>query len=270
MALPSLSLVALVSCLVAAEASSGDAGAGHSLRKDQIAKRFVRAMDSKHKLRVCNVYPYAAPLDVFLWKDKLTESAMHYKECRDFGPSMKAGDVIEFKVGDAQAGTFSISDLPNADSTLLLVVFRHDVLSTAVEFESHVFVNLLNAQIAVMDTYRGAKKTSARIQDRKDSQVARSEELRYDSVVAINPGHYEIILVGDDGEKKASQELVALNRESYVVMRCGVEAQQGKAYPQELVVFPHSDPKALTGAAAARVCAGSVFAAALAALSLFG
>jgi len=268
MYMPWLSLVGVATCLLAAEASSGASSASDRLRANQIAKRFIRAMDSNHKLRVCNAFPYAAPLDVFLWKDKITQTPMAYKECRDFGPNLKPGDKVDFKVGDAPAGHFSISDLPPADSTLLLVIFRHDTLSTAVEFESHVFANLLNAQIAVMDTYRGASKTSARIQDRKDSQLARSEELRYDSVVAVNPGTYEIILVGEDGEKKAGQALVALNRESYIVMRCGVEAQQGQAYPQELVVYPHSDEKALAGAAAPNVRLGAGVALVLAAFAV--
>merc|ERR1719171_736204 len=182
--------------------------------------------------------------------DKLTATAMPYKECRDLTPSLKPGDKLEFKVGDASAGHFSVSDLPNNDATLLLIIYRHDALSTAVAFESHVFANLLNAQVAVIDCYRGAAKSTPRIQDRKDSKLARSEELRYDSVVAVNQGSYEIILQGADGEQVAKKDLVALNRESYVIIRSGVESQQGKVYPQELMVFPESDPKVLTGAAA--------------------
>ena len=59
------------------------------------------------------------------------------------------------------------------------------------------------------------------------------EDLRFDSVVAVNPGRYHVKLFNEDGEKVASEELVALNKESYIVMRCGVEAQQGQAYPQD-------------------------------------
>ena len=40
---------------------------------------------------------------------------------------------------------------------------------------------------------------------------------------------------------KFKNRLVALNRESYVVLRTGVEAQQGPSYAQELVVFAESD-----------------------------
>jgi len=216
---------------------------------------FVRSLEFKHRLRVCNAYPYAASLDVFRGRsEKMTgEQAMAYKSCRDFVSPLKAGDKLEFKVGDASAGTFSVSDLPNNDAVLLLVIHRHDTLSTAVSFESHVFANLLNAQVAIIDTYKGAARATPKIMDssKADKKDARSEELRYDSVVAVNPGIYQVLLAGQDGETKAESKLVALNRESYVVLRTGVEAQQGPAYPQELVVFPQSDPAALRGAAAA-------------------
>jgi len=64
---------------------------------------------------------------------------------------------------------------------------------------------------------------------KKNSTV--SEELRYDSVVAVNPGEYEVELMGDDGLVKSQSRLVALNHESYVVLRTGVEDQQGQQYP---------------------------------------
>merc|ERR1719266_491333 len=86
----------------------------------------------------------------------------------------------------------------------------------------------------------------------KGGKSSRSEELRFESVVAVNPGVYEVALVGSDGETKAKNSLVALNRESYIVLRTGVEAKQGPSYPQELVVYPKRDPSALHSAAAPR------------------
>jgi len=218
---------------------------------------FVRAFEFKHRLRVCNAYPYVAALDVYRSKEeKLTsESAMPYKSCKDFVSPLKVGDKLEFKVGDVSAGTFSVSDLPNNDAVLLLVIHRHDTLSTAVAFESHVFANLLNAQVAIIDTYKGMRKAKLHIMDSggAGSQM-RSEELRYDSVVAVNPGKYEVVLSDLAGKPEAKSQLVALDRESYVVLRMGVEAQQGQSYPEELVVYPASDTAALhrtrSGAAA--------------------
>merc|ERR1719240_1663985 len=175
---------------------------------------------------------------------------MQYKTCQDLKIQLKAGDKLQFKVGDANAGTFSVSDLPNNDAVLLLVIYRHDTLSTAVSFESHVFANLLNAQVAVIDTYKGSAKSTLKIQDDDSAKTSRAEDLRYDSVVAVNPGMYQCMLQGSDGKSMNKASLVALNRESYVVLRVGVEAQAGQAYPQELVVFPKSDPAMLRGAAA--------------------
>jgi len=223
---------------------------------------FVKALDFKHRLRVCNAYPYAAALDVYRGRsEKMTADApMAYQSCQDFKSGLKAGDKLEFKVGDANAGTFSVSDLPNNDAVLLLVIYRHDTLSTAVSFESHVFANLLNAQLAVLDTYKGSEKSKLAIRDAGDAKTSRSEELRYDSVVAVNPGKYECALVGTDGKEVQKKELVALNRESYVVIRSGVEAQQGPTYAQSLMVYPQSDASMLGAAASVRASLALLFA----------
>jgi len=217
------------------------------------AEGFVRALEFKHRLRVCNAYPFAASLDVLRGKtDKLTgDDPMPYKACRDFMAPLHSGDKLEFKVGDMSTGTFSVADLPSNDAVLLLVVHRHDTLSTAVSFESHVFANLESAQVAVIDTYKGVAKATTRIMDAKPAKDAkaptasRSEELRFDSVVAVNPGVYQVMLADKDGKEEAKSELVALAHESYVVLRTGVEAQQGQSFTQELVVFPKSDKASL-------------------------
>merc|ERR1719223_1909644 len=157
-----------------------------------MADGFVKALEFKHRLRVCNAYPYTASLDVFRSTDKLTDEPMNYKSCKDFQTPMKAGDKLEFKIGDASAGTFAVSDLPNNDAILLLIIHRHDQVSTAVSFESHVFANLLNAQVAVIDTYKGVATATPKIKDRADAtKSSRSEDLRFSSVVAVNPGTYE-------------------------------------------------------------------------------
>jgi len=236
-------------CMVAAALT--DHGA---LRANSQAQGFVQALQFKHRLRVCNAYPYSAALDVYRGRsEKLTNDApMHYKTCKDFAAPLQPGDKLEFKVGDASAGTFSVSDLPNNDAVLLLVIHRHDTLSTAVSFESHVFGNLMNAQVAIIDTFKGKASSTPTIMDvAGKGKTSRSEELRYDSVVAINPGLYEVELAGADGKAAAKTQLVALSHESYVIIRTGVEAQQGPAYPQDLIVFPQSDVAALKGSAQA-------------------
>jgi hypothetical protein len=227
--------------------SNGGNGGLHSA-----ATSFVKALEFKRRLRVCNAYPYPTALDIYRGSEQMTEEEpMSYKSCRDFSTELTAGEKLIFKVGNANAGTFSVSDLPNNDAVLLLIVYRHDTLSTAVSFESHVYANLLNAQVAVVDAYKGPEKAALKIEDHTDAKTSRSEELRFDSVVAVNPGKYDVVLLGTEGETVATSSLVALNRESYIIMRTGVKAQQGSSYSQELVVYPQSDAS-LLGAAPVR------------------
>lgn len=226
------------------------ASAGQIARPAQHKGQFlVKAITFKHRLRACNAYPYAAPLDVYKNRnEKLTaDEPMPYKTCREFTFPLKAGDKLKFKVGDANAGVFSVSDLPNTDAVLLLVIHRHDTLTNAVSFESHVFAKLLNSQIAIIDTYKGSQKAAIRIQDSGDKNK-RGEDLHYNSVVAVNPGDYDVVLKGTDGKVKSKANLVAVNKESYVILRVGVEAQQGQSYPQEVVVAPHSKEPVWSGA----------------------
>jgi hypothetical protein len=188
-------------------------------------------------------------LDIYRGKsEKFTDDGpMKYGTCRDFVAPLQSGDQIEFKVGDASAGTFAVAELPQNDAVLFLVISRHDTLSTAVSFESHVFANLKNAEIVVVDAYRGAKQSTVVIKDapkgsfeEASTTMARSEELRYDSVVAIDPGDYEVELVGSDSKRQAKTRFKAVERETYVILRTGLEAQDGQSYPQELLIYPNS------------------------------
>lgn len=203
------------------------------------------APEFKHRLRVCNAYPYNDAVDVYRGREKLTKLPMAYKMCGDFASQLLAGDKLKFMVGDNSAGTFTISDLPNNDAVLLLVIHRHDTLSTAVAFKSHVFANLLNAQVAVIDAFKGRSRGTAEIHDGS----ARREKLKYNSVVAMNPGEYKVDLVDAGGKDQVIEDLVALNRESYVIIRTGVDSEQGPQYPQDLIVYPMSDPALLHSAA---------------------
>jgi hypothetical protein len=211
---------------------------------------WVKSLNFKHRLRVCNAYPSENGqhgFDIYRGvNEKLTpDETLTYKKCREFKVGLKAGDRIKFKVDDINAGVFSVSDLPNNDAVMLLVIYRHDEASTSVSFESHVFANLLNAQIAVIDTYKGNNVSKLRIEDHRSAKSSRAEELRYDSVVAVNPGKYDCVLSDKDNQDKSRAEFVALNRESYVILRVGVDSKNSQPYDQEIIVFPQSDEKLL-------------------------
>merc|ERR1719291_694539 len=178
---------------------------------------------------------------------------IRYENCRDFDAALKVGDKLEFKMGEATTGTFAVSELPSNDAVLLLVVHRHDPLSTAVSFESHVFSNMESPQVAIIDAYKGNAKGRAVISDARAAggPPARREELRYSSVVSVLAGEYRVELDGPGGPEAASKPLVALPHENYVLLRTGIEARNGQSYPEDLVVFPRSQAKVAQRSAAA-------------------
>jgi len=220
---------------------------------------FIRGLTFRHRLRICNAYPFGAAINVRRGETDLTGSSpLLYKDCNDYRLELHVGDRLEFLVDEAGAGIFAINELPNANAVLLLVMHRHDTLSTAVSFQSHVFATLVNPQIAVIDTYQGHRHSVPRIMDAEDaaSGAQRMEDLRYSSAVAVNPGVYKLALVHEDGHEAAKSDLVALNRESYVVLRVGVDAKQGPSYDEELVVYPRSSVLGLSrsGSSKAALC----------------
>lgn len=222
----------------------------HASDRGPASGSFLRASSFEYRLRVCNAYPYQAALDVYRGESTLltTSAPMPYKACQDFQTPLQLRDKVEFKVGDTSTGTFTVSDLPSDDALLLLVVHRHDTLSTAMAFESHVFANIENAQVAILDTYKGETRATVRIEDDLKGSGPRSEELRYNSVVSVNPGKYRVSLFDQaNGKRKEAldggteSELIVMPHESYVVLRTGVEAQQGDSFPEEIIVFPNEN-----------------------------
>merc|ERR1740130_589970 len=136
-------------------------------------------------------------------------------------------------------GTFSVGELPQNDAVLMIVVHRHDMVSTAMSFESHVFANSERAQVAVIDTYKGTMKSTPQIEesfykditDPKTFKPQHKEMLRYDSVVGVEEGRYNVELLGDADAKIMSKvDLVALNHESYIVIRAGCDSKNGKEW----------------------------------------
>lgn len=235
-------LIALLSAGLSVDAS-------HLLRHSglgQTAESFVKPLEFNHQLRVCNAFPNSRPLDVFRASEKMTnDGPMPYKTCSDFQSLLKVGDKLDFHISDLTDGTFSVAELPSSDAVLLLVVHRHDEHSTAMSFESHIFADSQNAQVAVIDTYRGKAKANAWIRDEAATNSSRSEELRYNSVVAVNPGKYDVALDDSEGVEKARSHLVALDRGAYVVLRTGSETPSGEQFPEDVLVYPQSDPSLL-------------------------
>jgi len=85
----------------------------------------------------------------------------------------------------------------------------------------------------------------------------------------VNPGRYEAVLMDSvSGKEEVKKELISLNREAYVVVRVGVEASDGESFPEDIIVFPHSDASLLSFAAGSkRVGVGALALSSLLALS---
>mmetsp|Transcript_58141 Transcript_58141/g.127449 ORF Transcript_58141/g.127449 Transcript_58141/m.127449 type:complete len:246 (-) Transcript_58141:6-743(-) len=203
-------------------------------------------------LRVCNAYPYDRSLDVYRGPDEqlTVNGPLAYKQCSDLNTRLVSGDKLEFRVGTTKAGTFTVSEVPDQSSLMMLVIYRHDTFSTDVSFASHVFARLRNAQVAVIDTYRGGQTPKLTIKD-NDAGHARSEELRFNAVAALNHGDYLLEMAGAAGPIRAGLEVD--NGESYVILRTGVAAQGGLMYPEELMVFPARRPQVSASSSAGAV-----------------
>jgi len=201
-------------------------------------------------VRVCNAYADDHGVDIYRGgggEERLTrERPLAYKECQDFVATLGEGDSFSFKAGSATIGTFQVTGLPTDAALLLLVVQRIGGQTHMASFQSHTFASLSNAQVAVMDAYSGPGEAAPRIMDRDDkrSDSLRAESLQYDRVVVVTPGVYDVALVGREGDQVARTSLDAKGRESYVILRTGLEGPrglegpQGRGYDQDLVVYP--------------------------------
>lgn len=171
--------------------------------------------------------------------------------------ALEDGDRLDFKAGSMAVGTFYASSLPTKPTKLLLVAHRKDNVSMAVVFESHAFAQLATAQVATgaiqirdpskeVVTEKSAEKNGASLNQESVKSNQRVEELRYNSVLALNPGHYEVGLPKPPIEDKGPdfRPLTAIGEAKYVIMRVGIDegdiAADSQLYPEELVVFPNS------------------------------
>merc|ERR1711933_699919 len=93
------------------------------------------------------------------------DSPLPYKSCRDFELRLKVGEELRFQLGGHGAGIFVLHAVPHDDAVMLLTMLRHDTVSTAVSFESHLFAKRPEAQVALIDAYRGPSRASATLLD---------------------------------------------------------------------------------------------------------
>eukprot|EP00413_Alexandrium_margalefii_P043202 CAMPEP_0204594782 /NCGR_PEP_ID=MMETSP0661-20131031/52280_1 /ASSEMBLY_ACC=CAM_ASM_000606 /TAXON_ID=109239 /ORGANISM="Alexandrium margalefi, Strain AMGDE01CS-322" /LENGTH=270 /DNA_ID=CAMNT_0051605219 /DNA_START=82 /DNA_END=894 /DNA_ORIENTATION=+ len=189
------------------------------------------------KLRLCNAYAWSAPLEMRrVQEPKLVEYPLPYKECHDYTLPLSDGDELQFRAGDLNIGNFYVRGLPKNPTMLLLVPHRKDRQSMAVVFDSHMYAQGENPQVALVDAFTGDRTGSGLYLKEKEHR----EALHFSSVVTLTPGKYEVGL-DRNSTKAASANLQALHQEKYVVIRVGngVNATN-EAWPEEMMVFPKS------------------------------
>jgi len=251
-----------VLCSLFSVAMSSSAGPAAGLRLhgnsqgQQHRSLLVHAPKVDQKLVICNGYASPKALDIMQvrTRESLTQGKpLAYKQCKDFSLPLEEGDQLDFKSGGLDVGTFYATGLPKSAASLLLIPHRRSPHSVGISFQSHAFADIKSPQIAVIDAYRGnSDKQTAAVKitedmpasndPKADEEGAIEEELKFNSVVSVNPGKYQISLTSTGGDKPTTIALNAADASKYVVMRLGVEGEGGSGghYPQELVVFPNS------------------------------
>lgn len=232
----------------------------------------VQPMEYDQRLLVCNAFVSDldnGPIrlrkdgdDVFDEKD-----AIVYPECRYAPVTVRKGDKLDFATTDGSAGgTFEVTDLPEEDAMLLLVLQNGINASFPITSQSFTFPlhNMGKAQLAVVDATAG---TSGKAQLRiiKDLPTKAEEELNFNEVYEIETGNYSVSLHGmvlegavhdlpHEAEMgKHSSEVLELQADQdYVILRTGSQSHE------MLVTFPRnrsgctiSRPSYLLAAAAA-------------------
>lgn len=213
----------------------------------------ARTPQVEQHLVICNAYASPKALNIVhvrTLKSLTDKDPLHYKQCKEFTAPLQEGDQLDFKAGNLDVGTFYATGLPKSSASLLLVPRRRNAHAVGMKFESHAFAELTSPQIAVIDA---SVSSSAKMSDlvkitesvatngdnSKAETPAVEEELAFNSVVAVNPGKYEISLASSSKGKASAAPLNALGSTKYVVMRIGGEdgGSEGKPYPEELIVY---------------------------------
>lgn len=230
-------------------------GAKVNTRAANDGKKYIATeLKFETQLRICNAYPYAKEaVQVF-------DSSVAYGKCVEVSKEVKAGEQIDFFTMKKQIliGSFEVQEVPQQNTLLLLVIQPHDSQSTGIAFQSHAYANVEDPQIALLDAYVGADVNTSLVDIRDESTGdskydAREEKLRFNSVVAVHPGSYEIGFA-----PKSLKALKVSAAEKVSVIRIGVKSQN-KDFPEDVIVFPSSAYGASVAAAVAMVLAFNFF-----------
>mmetsp|Transcript_28065 Transcript_28065/g.65582 ORF Transcript_28065/g.65582 Transcript_28065/m.65582 type:complete len:286 (+) Transcript_28065:58-915(+) len=239
-------------------ANSEQAGALRSSPSSSEESILSKQSAPEQSLMICNAYTGAEALEILEVgsQKKLSKSPLAYKDCANFHLRLREGDQLEFRTGNLSVGVFKAMGLPRSAAALLLIAHRRNSKAANAAFESHAFADLGSAQLVVIDVYRGKSSAKVRIADDikrgkagDKTVVQRMEDLKFNSIVQVKPGDYQILLQDTANDKSvATADLhVADQQGKFVVLRIGNELatdKAGAAFPQELVVRQQSSAEA--------------------------
>jgi len=198
----------------------------------------VKALHFDRRFLVCNAYPSDSPAKVSKNGAALEgASTLGFKQCQYVESNILPKDKVDFEIESAGIqGTFEVSDLPDTDAVLLLVVQKRDEHSSLMAFQSFAFPinpNSEEAHIAVIDASTNLPKEHLKITDapRDPKQKTAEEELMFNRIYALDSGVYKVSLGGIKPEMLELQ-----SKKDYVLLRTGQSQDQ-----QALVAFPHDD-----------------------------
>lgn len=229
----------LIALPAAAASSSGLRNQAHA--GGDVHRLVVQNPQVDQQMVICNAYVSVKKLDIMLVRTRQTvtgSSPLAYKQCKEFSLPLQEGDQIDFKAGGVDVGTFYATGMPKYAASLLLIPRRRSPQAVGMKFESHAFADLQTPQIAVVNACSGKNEKLDEAVKISEMLVAHGEEavqedLKFNSVVAVNPGKYGISLAG---AVAGTMSLYAAGTGKYVVVKVGVEGDAKN--PQELVVFP--------------------------------
>lgn len=174
----------------------------------------TQPLEFHQRLLACNAYPGAEGVSI-LKNSKAVKShdKLQFNQCRWIDGRIFPQDRVSFKFEkEGVQGTFEVEELPDADSTLLLIVQRRDAKDTdLLSFQSYAFPTSSpeQAKVAFINAVAGDSEdmlemADASVDSGKNKNVSRRvEDIKYNRVYAIEAGKYEVSLL-HHGKKAAS------------------------------------------------------------------
>merc|ERR1719171_538710 len=195
-----------------------------------------------HAVRICNAYAgdgsFLVSHTTKVADKEMAEDLgdLPYKSCKDFNVRMRHGDRFSFTAASAsEPGIFAVSAVPRDKAVMLLIAQRRSPRSGSMVFQSHVYSEADEAQVAVIDTCQDCQEDRAFLQGLSSNQTLLSSELlEFGSVASVLPGRYQVSLQSLDMKELSKKRADVQQARNYVVFRVGGGANR----TSEVVVFP--------------------------------